>query len=327
MVFEASQQLYELIFCACSLEEEQAWTRTIVQYSEKASRAQKDYASVTTPISTMFNLNAEALGPVFGIFGSVTRRLSIQRAATVHSRINGAQVIIRNTTATKENRDENDSIFGSIGRSKSVMTASRVPILAPKRSDRSRMESSLADVWSRDRLPFPGMSSHKADHPLRASASSMMRRLSRASISSTFSKRSVSTASFADMKPGASSVPDLQEIGEGEDERDFLPRLDAYQSLRSTPGFEPDGELQGKLHRSGKIVRTGTVKGVRLADATNTTVVDRRGAGAGSRYEVQTVRVESTDKGSPRIVRNRRSVPGGLLMKRFSMDGLRAGRG
>lgn len=249
------------------------------------------------------------------MFGSVTRRLSIQRAATVHSRTNGARVIIRNTTASKEINDDSDSLFGSIGRSKSVMTASRVPILAPRRAERSRMESSLADVWTRDRLPYPAMSTHRGDHPLRTSASSMLRRISRASISSSFSKRSVSTTSFAESKPGA-SVPDLQKIGEGDDEHD--PRLDAYQSLRSTPCFSPAD--QQTLEGSGKLVRTGTVKGFKLTDATNQ-VKDREAP----RISAQTVRIESTEKGSPRIVRKRRSVPPGLF-KGLSTDAMKAWR-
>ncbi|KAL9030861.1 MAG: hypothetical protein Q9196_001060 [Gyalolechia fulgens] len=315
LVFEASQQLYELIFCACSPSEEQAWTRAIIQHIEKASRTQRDGTPLTSPIYTTLTLDAKPLGPVFGMFGSVTRRLSIQRAATVHSRTNGAQVVIRNTAAAKENKDESDSIFDSIGRSNSLMTASHVAILAPKRSDRSRMESSLSDVWSRDRLPFPGMSTHKGDHPLRASASSMIRRLSRASIGSTFSKRSASTTSFADMKPGA-SAPDLQKIGEGDDERD--PRLEAYQSLRSTPGFDQGSER--KLQGSGSLVRTGRVPGVKLSDATNR--VKERDT---PRYSAQTVRIESTEKGSPRIIRNRRSIPGGLL-KGLSAEGLKGWR-
>ncbi|KAL9601799.1 MAG: hypothetical protein Q9219_002289 [cf. Caloplaca sp. 3 TL-2023] len=314
MVFEAAQQLYEIILCACSSKEEQAWTCAIVQQSERASRIKQDEILPMAPVYTILILDAKPLGPIFGLFGSVTRRLAIQRAATVHSKTDGAKVIIRNTTAAKD-KDENDLVFSSIGRSKSAMTVNRIPILAPKRSDRSRMESSLSDVWSRDRLPFPGMSTHKGDHPLRASASSMMRRLSRASISSTFSKRSTSTTSCADTKPGA-SMPDLQKIGEGDDERD--PRLDAYQSLQSTPGFSrgQDKDLEG----SGRLLRTGMVMGMRLSDATYR-IADRDAP----RYSAQTVRIESTEKGSPRIVRSRRSIPGGLL-KGFSAEGVKAWR-
>lgn len=246
---------------------------------------------------TFLTLNANSLGPVFGMPGTLTRRLSIQRAATVHARTNGSQVIIRNTSAAKEDKD---GLSDSLGRSKSMMDASRVPILAPKRAERARMESCLADVWSRERLPFPGMK----DNHIRASASSMMRKISRASLSSTFSKMSSGTASFTDAKSAASST-DLHQIGEGVDERD--PRDEAYRSLRSTPGNHRDcGD------NPSTVVRSGAVTAVKLTDATNQ-VRDR----VGSRVSAQRVRIESTEHGSPRIVRNRRSVPSGLL-KGFS---------
>ncbi|KAL8783323.1 MAG: hypothetical protein Q9213_004698 [Squamulea squamosa] len=297
LIFEHSQQLYEFIFCACSRDEEEAWTRATAQHAEDTSHKQQDEISLLQPMYTFLILNASSLGPVFGMPGTLTRRLSVQRAATVHARTNGAQVIIRNTAAAK---DSKDGLSDSLGRSKSTMTASRVPILAPKRAERSRMESSLAEVWSRDQLPFPGMK----DNNIRASASSMIRKISRASFSSTFSKMSSSTTSFADAKSVASST-DLHKIGEGSDERD--PRQEAYQSLRSTPGdFWSVGGGQSSIGRSG------TVKGVKLADATNQ-IRDR----VASRVSAQRVRIESTEKGSPRIVRNRRSVPSGLL-KGFS---------
>ncbi|KAL8909936.1 MAG: hypothetical protein Q9171_004757 [Xanthocarpia ochracea] len=306
LIFEHTQQLYEFIFCACTMDEEEAWKQATAHHTEKFSHRQQYEALPPQPMYTFLTLNANPLGPVFGMPGTITRQLSVQRAATVHARTNGAQVIIRNTTTVKENKDE---VSDSLGRSKSMMTASRVPILAPKRAERARMEASLADVWSRDRLTFPGMK----DNNIRASASSMMRKISRASINSTLSKMSSSTTSFADAKSVASST-DLHKIGEGIDEHD--PRKEAYQSLRSTPGDDWDGE-GGK----NSIVRTGTVKGVKLSDATNV-VRDR----IGSRVSAQKVRIESTEKGSPRMVRNRRSVPSGLL-KGFSPAAILERRG
>ncbi|KAL8853564.1 MAG: hypothetical protein Q9221_001550 [Calogaya cf. arnoldii] len=297
LIFEYTQQLYEFVFCACSRDEEEAWTQATAHYAEKSAHRQQDEVSPLQPMYTFLTLDANPLGPVFGMPGTLTRRLSIQRAATVHARTNGAQVIIRNTTAAKEDKD---GVSDSLGRSKSMMTASRVPILAPKRSERARMESSLADVWSRDRLPFPGMK----DNNIRASATSMMRKISRASFGSTFSKMSSSTASFADAKSVASST-DLHKVGEGNDGRD--PREEAYQSLRSTPGVIRDGG-----ENQSSVVRAGTVKAAKLTDVTNQ-VKDR----VGSRVSAQRVRIESTEKGSPRMVRHRRSVPSGL-MKGFS---------
>ncbi|KAL8993247.1 MAG: hypothetical protein Q9169_006485 [Polycauliona sp. 2 TL-2023] len=302
LIFEHSQQLYELILCACSRDEEEAWTKATAHHAEKCSHRSLDEVSLVQPINTFLTLHTSPLGPVFGMPGTLTRRLSIQRAATVHARTNGAQVIIRNTTAAKEDKD---GLSESLGRSKSMMTASRVPILAPKRTDRARMEASLADVWSRDQLPFPGMK----DGNIRASASSMMRKISRASFSSTFSKMSNSTTSFADAKSVASST-DLHNIGEGTAEGN--PRDEAYQSLRSTPADSNHNHKGDHGESKSLMLKTGTVKTVRLTDATNQNR-DR----VGSRVSAQKVRIESTEKGSPRIVRNRRSVPSGLL-KGFS---------
>ncbi|KAI4105992.1 MAG: hypothetical protein L6R37_002453 [Teloschistes peruensis] len=315
LVFESAQHLYELIFCACSLREEEAWTGAITQQTQNSIQATQELSPA--PHYDFLKLNVSPLGPVFGIFGSVTRRLSVQRAATVHSRVNGPQVIIRNTTTAKFNKTGPEWMYDSIGRSKSVTAASHVPILAPKRADRSRMESALADVWSRDQLPFPGMSSNR-DHAIRASASSMMRRISRASISSSFSKKSASTTSFTSLKP-ATSAPDLQKIGEGDDGDERDPRLDAYESLYSTP--KQDFGIEEKIGGSpGWPVRAGMVKGVKLSDATNQ-VREREIP----RFSGQSVRIESTEQGSPRMLRNRRSVPGGLL-KGFSTEGLKAWR-
>jgi hypothetical protein len=82
-------------------------------------------------------------------------------------------------------------------RSQSLLTTNRIPVLAPSRADRIRLEALLADVWTREILPFPGMTGRaRNEHLVRASASSMMRKLSVASIASNFTKRSGSMASL-----------------------------------------------------------------------------------------------------------------------------------
>lgn len=102
------------------------------------------------------------------------------------------QVIIKNTNAFKETPS---SI--TINRSQSLLTTNRTPVLAPSRVERCRLEALLSDVWSRQFLPYPGMT-HRArsEHIVRTSASSMMRKLSVASIASNFTKQS-SSAIFA----------------------------------------------------------------------------------------------------------------------------------
>jgi hypothetical protein len=58
----------------------------------------------------------------------------------------------------------------------------------------------LEDVWTKDVLPFPGMSSRRVESQIRASANSMMRKLSMASIASNFSRRSPSFSSMSNTR-------------------------------------------------------------------------------------------------------------------------------
>jgi hypothetical protein len=118
--------------------------------------------------------------------------MSIHRAMTVGPMSGMCQVIIKNTNAFK------DSVSSTtINRSQSLLTTNRTPILAPPRADRIRLEALLADVWTRDILPYPGMTGRaRSEHLVRTSASSMMRKLSVASITSNFTKRSGSIASL-----------------------------------------------------------------------------------------------------------------------------------
>jgi hypothetical protein len=102
------------------------------------------------------------------------------------------QVIIKNTNAFKESPSS-----AAINRSQSLLTTNRIPVLAPSRADRIRLEALLADVWTKEILPYPGMTGRaRNEHLVRASASSMMRKLSVASITSNFTKRSGSMASL-----------------------------------------------------------------------------------------------------------------------------------
>jgi hypothetical protein len=104
-------------------------------------------------------------------------------------------VVIKNTSAFKD--IPHSASCASMNRSQSLLTTNRIPVLAPPRAERIRLETILSDVWTRDILPYPGMTGRsRSEHPVRASASSMMRKLSVASIASNFTKRSGSLASL-----------------------------------------------------------------------------------------------------------------------------------
>jgi hypothetical protein len=193
LVFESNQRQYEVILSACSEREEEEWKCHIRSRIEIESQ---DLVEAFTNPFIALPVELKSLGPAFEAHGSFTRRKSIHRAATLGTKTNLHQVIIKNTHAQKPGNNEPESSLPVL-RSQSHMSSGHVPTLAPKRAERIRLEALLTDIWSRDILPYPGMVSRRPENPIRASANSVMRKLSMASIASNFSKRSTSFASFS----------------------------------------------------------------------------------------------------------------------------------
>lgn len=139
----------------------------------------------------------KSIGKAFGKAGSFVRRMSVHRSATLGPTTDMNQVIIKNSQAIKDVLDHPSTVSLPIPRSQSVMTPSHVQTLAPRRSDRSRLETLLVDVWTRDLLAYPGMTARRSDNPIKASANHVMRKFSMASIASSLpgSKRSASYTS------------------------------------------------------------------------------------------------------------------------------------
>ncbi|KAI1128384.1 Dbl homology domain-containing protein [Nemania abortiva] len=191
LVFECDHQLYEMIMTACSQKEEMEWRTRLCNIRQLESHEQSD------PAFYSWNyLNIKSLGTVFRKPGSVARRLSIHRATTIGPKSPLCQVILKNTSSIKDTASTN--LPSPINRSQSLLTTnSRIPVLAPPRAERAHLEILLADVWSRKVLPYPGITSRsKSEHRVRNSASTMMRKLSSASLTNPFAKRSTSTSSI-----------------------------------------------------------------------------------------------------------------------------------
>lgn len=210
LVFEIDHQLYEVIMTACTPREENEWRSRLTNAipSEAQEAGEPLFCS-------SLSLNIKSLGTVFGKPGSVARRLSIHRATTVGPKSPLCQVILKNTTTVKETPNPTADV-PNINRSQSLLTTTtRIPILAPPRGDRARIEALLSDVWSRKILPFPGITPRsRSEHLVRASASTMMRKLSVASITNSFAKRSGSSASMSTMKASEESAHHANESTE-----------------------------------------------------------------------------------------------------------------
>lgn len=197
LVFEYSARMFEIIMTACSAAEAEVWRQHI------GSRIENQIQAVAEGSANVFELHSplvaemRSVGKAFGKPGSFVRRMSVHRTATVGPTTDLNQVIIKNTLASKEAIDNTSHTSLQIPRSQSVATPSHVQTLAPRRADRIRIEGLLSDVWTKDLLPYPGMTPRRSD-PIRASANHVIRKFSMASITSNFSssKRSASYTSI-----------------------------------------------------------------------------------------------------------------------------------
>jgi hypothetical protein len=73
----------------------------------------------------------------------------------------------------------------------------------------------MEDVWTKDVLPFPGMSNRRVENQIRASANSVMRKLSMASIASNFSRRSPSFSSMSNTRSEDSHGSRMHRVSQG----------------------------------------------------------------------------------------------------------------
>jgi len=200
LVFEHGHRLHEVILSGCSIQEEEIWKK---QLRERIVYETHDFTEGQSTMQDMFSslsLEMKSLGPVFGHADSLVRRMSVHRAATLGAKTHTSQVIIKNTQAQKLPDVPPTFSPGMVTRSQSHMSTNQIPTLAPRRAERIRLETMLEEVWTKDMLPFPGMSSRKVENQIRASANSVMRKLSMASIASNFSRRSPSFSSMSNTR-------------------------------------------------------------------------------------------------------------------------------
>ena len=176
--------------CACSAREEDQW-RTELSRSPNIGN--------TAPAGldcTFLGLDMQYLTFVFGRQGTLSRRIAMERAATADQL--AKQVIIKNTHSVRDGQECSKVPSASFNRSHSLLSTNRIPVFAPDRADRVRLEQALESVWTKDMLPFPGMTTNRGGAFIRASKNSVMRKLSKASTASQSSKRSVSYANTID---------------------------------------------------------------------------------------------------------------------------------
>lgn len=258
-------------------------------------------------------LDIKSLGHVFGLPGTLTRRISIQRAATVSSRSHTCQVIITDTNCLRDYASKENLASKSVMRSQSLLVGSRVITLAPIRADRQRMEHSLADVWTRDLLPYPGMSPHRGEHLIRSSASMMMRKLSRAGKSNSLNKRSTSSTTVPDNRTNAIS-------------NDNGPAVELDQHELSTHYSQSYRRSLSRIEDESIRTLPSVDSPVQRSSAKGLNILRRRGTGSShpiSEQKDMVKRDESSYKSSAQGVSSKRSNPK-MLLKTLSSDAIRS---
>ncbi|KAG9863830.1 hypothetical protein KCU63_g5182, partial [Aureobasidium melanogenum] len=194
VVFESGGKMYELIMGACSHVEESVWRDRLAGRIAVEAQHVAEGHSIPIDLQSPLTRDIRSFGKAYSKARGFVRRLSVQRTATLGPMTDSNQVIIMHTSAPKD--DLNNSSTSSLpGRSKSLPTTSGVPILAPMRAERIKVEAALFDVWTKDSIPYPGMGSRRTENIFKDTASDLLRKLSMASIASNFSRRSMSYTS------------------------------------------------------------------------------------------------------------------------------------
>lgn len=232
---------------------------------------------------------------VFNQHETLARTLSIQRASTVGNRTIMFQVEIRNTHNSQDFHGFRQ-VPSAIGRSQSHMTKQRITVLAPKRSERARLEAGLGDIWTKDSLPYPAMNVSRGGQIIRASAGSLVRKLSLASIHAPFSRRSASLT--------LSSKKSYDAVSDGRKEREtvatprFEIRKDSYDDMT------PSKLKCGKSHDLPELDTMDNVVNRMIAGAgmskavvgNPVTIIEKKEPDSGSSHNQRVSKIEEQEK-------------------------------
>jgi hypothetical protein len=194
--------------------------------------------------------------------GYLARRLSIQRSATIGARPAVRQVIIKNTWKPEEKPEDSPSI-ASLTRSQSLI-AENAPsdVLCPRRTDRIRIEQQMSAVWSKEFLPYPTMTTGR-ERGIRRSASHVIRKLSKGSLSGSIGKSSRTRYGTFELihKKGQESSSDPTETSHTGTLKTVTETSNSHESPpgakgdRSTAEPPSAAEFKGRVHFSTNPLR------------------------------------------------------------------------
>lgn len=194
-MFSNNSRLFELLISACSAVEEEQWTKHLTEFIRNKGTYNHEPYNNNSELQSSIGLDLKPLQTMYTQAQGLARRISIRRAATMGPGSQMTQVVVRNTHSGDLMPFGSSTASLPIARSPSLLSGKHIAVLTPRRYERIQLELALGDVWTKDVIPYPGMKSQRSENPFRASASSVMRKFSMVSISSTFSRRSFSASS------------------------------------------------------------------------------------------------------------------------------------
>ncbi|KAL1873349.1 hypothetical protein Plec18167_006399 [Paecilomyces lecythidis] len=252
MVFEYKSASFELILSGSSAEEEKQWKMELLKAS---TTLPKDLPSESLEPRkySMMSLALEPLPLMGDRLTLLTRRSSVQSLTTTSPRLKPKLVVIKRTNLPSQ---LDDPVYAAeIGRSLTSHTMHSAVILSPRRHDRVRLERFIADIYTRDVLPFPGMILKRAEYLLLASPGSLMRRLS---FHMPLSRRSSSLTTVTNRS--ADAVVDIKDEEEWT-EKDPEEILTVIEALSAKEGPSSNSaDASENLGRSSTIRFTGLRK-------------------------------------------------------------------
>ncbi|CAG8270738.1 unnamed protein product [Penicillium salamii] len=154
LLFQDRNRNYEFVLSASSAAEERHWNTEILRLSASL-------AEVATPgtgeseAHSFLTLRLAPLDQVQYQVSSLARR-SCMDSAAVTCKYGVQHVVIRKTHYPRHVEEPTAQVEGEIERPKTPPEGASVTLVA-RRIDRIRLERLIADIWSRDLLPTPGM--------------------------------------------------------------------------------------------------------------------------------------------------------------------------
>lgn len=164
VIFQDDHNRYELILSASSALEERGWKTELLKASAVSPN---DLPTLSLEPRKFFVLSL----PLVPIDKVDSRSTAVGRRSSVRSSSSPSivkrqteQVIIKKTHNPMYDEDVRHFQETGISRSRSVVKEMTPTILSPLRQDRVRLERIIADIFTRDVLPFPGMIMGRADY-------------------------------------------------------------------------------------------------------------------------------------------------------------------